>query len=337
MLKFRDLERKMADDPQTIDGIPIRSEQIGFSAEELILCGKCAKSNPPNRLNCLYCGDALELPTEVAAGIRFKPSEIEDWEPGVNIVVIDGLGDVDPQAIASAVSIDADLTTDLAAMEPPLPLFRVRSEEADEVEGRLSRLELKIARVDDISLSLAKPPTRLKGVEFGDGSMTFVPFNSNESSVVDISEIVLVVVGSVITTTAESKLKKKRKETKEFDEHMSTSDHAVIDVYTSGDDIGFRILQHGFDFSCLGERKSLLAAENVRALLDVLRERLPDAEFDGSYAGKSAILDHVWPRTVANTSKGIERNWYGVQRALGTMTSNEEQFTRYSRTRRKLL
>jgi len=327
----------MANEPQSVDGIPVTAEQIGYAAQEMIACGKCAKANPPNRLNCLYCGDLLELPTEIAAGIRFKPSEIEDWEPGVNIVVVEGLSDSDPQAIASAVLFDTELVTSLSTIEPPLPLFRVRPEEAEEVEGRLSRLGLGIERVEDRALDLAKPPTRLKGFEFGESSMSFVPFNSNENSVVDISDVVLVVVGSITTTTAESKLKKKRKETKEFDEHMSSSEHALIDIHTSGHDVGYRILQHGFDFSCLGERKSLLAGENVKVLLEVLREMLPDAVFDRSYASKSAVLDHVWPRTVANTSKGIERNWFGVQRGLGTMTSNEEQFTRYSRMRRKLL
>ena len=327
----------MTDDPQTIDGIPIRSEQIGFSADELITCGKCAKRNPPNRLNCFYCGEALELSSEVAAGIRFKPSEIENWEPGINIIVVDGLSGVEPQAIASALAMDADLTTSLPTIEPPLPLFRVRPEEAGEVENRLLRLGLAVARVDDGSLALAKSPTRLKGMTFEDDSLTFHPFNSNDSSGVSISDVALIVVGSIVTTTAESKLKKTRKETKEFDEHLSSSDHAVIDIYTDSDELGFRILPHGFDFSCLGDRKSLLAAENVKLLLETLRGLIPDAVFDRSYAGKTAILDQVWPRTVANTSKGIERNWLGVQRAVGSTTSNAEQFTRYSRMRRKLI
>ena len=327
----------MADDPQTIGGRPIRSEQVGFSVDELITCGKCAKTNPPNRLSCFYCGETLELPSEIAAGIRFRPSELEDWEPGVNIVVIDGLSGVDPQAIVSAFAMDADLTTSLPTIEPPLPLFRVRPEEAGEVEARLSQLGLGVARVDDISLAPARPPVRLKGMTFEDDSLTFDPFNSNESSRVGISDVALIVVGAIVTTTAESKLKKTRKESKEFDEHLSSSDHAVIDIYTNSDDLGFRILPHGFDFSCLGERKSLLAAENVKELVKTLRELVLNAVFDRSYSSKSAILDQVWPRTVANTSKGVERNWFGLQRAVGTTTSNEEQFTRYSRMRRKLI
>lgn len=327
----------MAGDPQTIDGIPIRSEQIGFSADDLISCGKCAKANPPNRLSCFYCGEALEMPAEIADGIRYKPSEIEDWEPGANIIVTGGLAGVDPESIASAVAFDGDLAATVPKLEPPFPLFRVRPEEAIQVGGRLERLGLSVECVEDRSLALSRPLVRLKGLTFGADSLTFHPFNAAEASIANVSEIVLIVAGSIVTTTSESKLKKTRKELKEFDEHLSSLDHAVIDIFTRPDEIGFRILPHGFDFSCLGERKSLIAGENVKVLLDTLRELITGAVFDSSYSSKSAILDQVWPRTVANTSKGIERNWFGVQRALGSTTSNEEQFTRYSRMRRKLL
>lgn len=327
----------MADDPQTIGGIPIRSEPIGFSAGELIACGNCARTNPPNRLDCFYCGGALELPVEIAEGIPLKLSEIESWELGVNIVVTGGLDSVDPQAVAAAVAIDPEMTASLSTIEIPLPLFRLHKDEAEEVAGRLSRLGLSVERVEDSSLSLEKPLIRLKGMTFGDHSWELHPFNSGDPTVVEISDIALVVIGSLTTTTAESKLKKKRKEIKEFDEHLASTDHAVIDIFTTTNETGFRILPHGFDFSCLGERKSLLAAENVKSLLKTLEGLATNALFDRSYSSKSAILDRVWPRTVANTSKGIERNWYGVQRGVGSTTSNEEQFTRYSRMRRKLI
>jgi len=324
----------MADDPQTIDGIPIRSEQIGFSPEELVACGKCAKANPPNRLNCFYCGEALELPSEIADGIRFKPSEIEDWEPGVNLIVTAVPRDLDPQAISSAISFGDEIVDSL--LEPPIPLFRVKSQEVDEVEARLTRLGLEVGRVEDLALLLSTPPVRLKGIGFDGGSLSVQSFNSSDVSSVDAGDVTLIVVGSIITTTAESKLKKKRKETKEFDEYTAHSDHLVIDLHTSVDRIGYRILPHGFDFSCLGGEKSLVAADNVRKLIEKLSS-LPKVIVDRSYASKLGILDRVWPRTVANTSKGIERNWFGVQRATGFTTSNETQFTRYSRVRRNLL
>ena len=327
----------MANEPENIGGLPITSETIRYASDEMIGCGTCAKPNPPNRLNCLYCGSALELPDEVAARIRFRPSEIEDWEPGVNLIVTAVPPDLDAKAISSAISFSEEIVDSLSNVEPPLPLFRVKAEDANEVEARLTRLGLEVSRVEDLALSLSSPPVRLKGIGFDEGALSLYPFNSSYVLSLNMADVAVIIVGSIITSTAESKLKKKRKETKEFDEYTASSDHLAIDIHTSRDRIGYRILPHGFDFSCLGEEKSLVAADNVRKLIEKLSEFLPAAVIDRSYASKSAILDHVWPRTVANTSKGIERNWFGVQRATGFRTSNETQFTRYSRVRRNLL
>ena len=132
-------------------------------------------------------------------------------------------------------------------------------------------------------------------------------------------------------------MKTKRKETKRIDEKFAASDHAVIDIYTSTDRGGFRILPHGFDFSCLSERKSLLAVENLATLKEMLRETFPQAIFDDSYGTKMPVLDRVWPRTVENTSKGMHRVGLKIARLVGESVSNEEQFTRYSRMRRELI
>ena len=327
----------MANKPQTIGGIQITSEPIGYAADEMVACLKCAKSNPPNRLNCFYCGSELNLPTEVAAGILFRPADIEDWEPGVNLVLTKAPNQLDGNAISAAISIDEDIVTGLAGLEPPIPLLRVKAEDAEKVEARLERLGLAIRRVEDSALCLSTPPIRLRGLSFSGSSLSLQSFNSNDVSSVDAFDVKLVVIGSIITTTAESKLKKTRKETKEFNEYAASSDHLVVDIHTSAERIGYRILSHGFDFSCLGDDKSWVAADNVKRLIEKLSDFLPSAVVDRSYRSKAAVLDRVWPRTVANTSKGIERNWFGVQISTGITTSNETQFTRYSRVCSNLL
>ncbi|HEX6280374.1 MAG TPA: hypothetical protein VFZ49_10235, partial [Pyrinomonadaceae bacterium] len=114
-------------------------------------------------------------------------------------------------------------------------------------------------------------------------------------------------------------------------------DHAVIDLYAGDDPGGFRILPHGFDFSCLGDDKSLLALENMKILKERLRDVFRNAIFDDTYSIKLAILDQVWPRTVTNISKGMQRVGMSVERSVGESVSNEEQFTRYSRMRRELI
>lgn len=325
------------DEIKSVDGIPVMSEAIGYSSEELIACGRCSKPNPPNRLNCFYCGEALELPAEIAAGIKFRPAEIEAWEPGVNIVSVGEATSEAANAAGESVALDADLLALLPRVEPPLPLIRVRPEEEDTVVERLSSAGLKIGQVNDRTINVDQPSIRLKGIVLEDDSAELISFNSDEVVRIQAADVVLVVSGAIFKSSSEATVKKTRKETKHVDENFDASDHAVIDIYTSGDHRGFRILPHGFDFSCLGASKSLLAVENIKALKELLRSSFPQATFDDSYIAKLTALDRVWPRTVTNTSKGMQRVGWKLERSIGESVSNEEQFTRYSRMRRELI
>lgn len=327
----------MSDEIQEIDGIPIRSEQIGFDSTEMILCGQCGKSNPPNRLNCLYCGQALELPASIVSGIQLRHAVPELWEPGVNVIVTGGLLDADRETVLRTLSIDAEILEKAIGCEPPFPLVRTNEEDAEVVMKRLQNAGLVAMLCADRSLNSAHPPTRLRGIVFDGGSVELLLFNSDVVERFASDAISLVVSGSIFETESESTLKRKRKETMRVGEHISSSDHAVIDIYAKGEAGGFRILPHGFDFSCLGDRKSLLAVENVRTLKNMLRENFSNAVFDESYESKMTLLEGVWPRTVRNTSKGFQRVGARMQRSVGEAVSNTDQFTRYSRMRRGLL
>jgi hypothetical protein len=325
------------DEIRSVDGIPVMSEEIGYSAEELVACGQCSKANPPNRLNCFYCGAALELAPEIAAGIQFRPGEIEDWEPGVNLVSV---GDVDQAAltaIGSAIVFDAEMPAPAAPFEGPVPLLRVRVEEAEAVAARLSSAGLQVRQIQDRSMDLDQPTARLKGIVFEPDSIELVLFNADEVVRITTADVLLIVCGAIFKSSSEATIKKTRKETKQVDEKFDASDHSVIDIYTSHDHRGFRVIPHGFDFSCLGTSKSLLAVENFRALKDLLRSSFPNAVFDDSYIAKLSVLDHVWPRKITNTSKGMQRVGWKLLRSIGESISNETQFTRYSRMRRELI
>lgn len=337
MLKFGDLGRRMTNGSDSIGGIPVTSEQLGFKAGEMIACGKCSKPNPPNRLNCLYCGLALELPSHLAAGIQFRPNPLEDWESGVNVVAVGGLNETSAKALASAIAYGPELVAPLSEVEPPLPLFRVSPAEAETVVSRSSAAGLRVESVDDRDLLIDQPLSRIKGIVFGSNEVGFHLFNTGEVVQVGSDDVALIVVGMIVSTSSEAKVKRTKKEVKSFDEYMSSSDHAVIDIYLRSDPAGFRIVPHGFDFSCLGDRKSLLAVENIRLLNERLRVEFSTALFDDSYPSKIQFLDKVWPRTRVNTSKGSVRGLFRAQYLSGESTSNEEQFTRYSRMRRKLL
>ena len=325
------------DDISSVDGIPVMTEAIGFSADEMVACPNCAKQNPPNRLNCFYCGTALGLPDDVAAGIQFRPAEIEDWEPGVNVVSVSGIGHGAVESIGATLALEDELLSSLASVEPPVPLVRVRAEDAEEVTARLSSSGFQSVQVRDESLHLDQTPARLKEIIFDNDSVELVLFNSDEVARIDAADVTLIVSGAIFKSSSESTLKKKRKETKHVDERFDGSDHEVIDLYLANDRRGFRVFPHGFDFSCLGDRKSLLAVENIKTLKELMRATFSNAVFDDSYLSKLTVLDHVWPRTVTNTSKGMQRVGWRLERSVGESVSNEEQFTRYSRMRRELI
>jgi hypothetical protein len=271
------------------------------------------------------------------SGIQLRHAVPELWEPGVNVIVTGGLLDADRETVLRTLSIDAEILEKAIGCEPPFPLVRTNEEDAEAVMKRLQNAGLVAMLCADRSLNSAHPPTRLRGIVFDGGSVELLLFNSDVVERFASDAISLVVSGSIFETESESTLKRKRKETMRVGEHISSSDHAVIDIYAKGEAGGFRILPHGFDFSCLGDRKSLLAVENVRTLKNMLRENFSNAVFDESYESKMTLLEGVWPRTVRNTSKGFQRVGARMQRSVGEAVSNTDQFTRYSRMRRGLL
>ena len=48
------------------------------------VCGKCARTNPPTRLNCFYCGAELEISAEQAEFLNLSLRKLESWEKGIN-------------------------------------------------------------------------------------------------------------------------------------------------------------------------------------------------------------------------------------------------------------
>lgn len=321
-----------------VDGIPVASEQIGFRPNELIVCGKCAKSNPPNRLQCFYCGETLDLPAEIADGLLIKPEEIDPLQNGINIVLIPKGRNTETAEIVKAVAIDEGLIEFALRHDSPMPIARVGEKpDAMRIHDRFSSLGIATKLVPDIELKSETPPKRIRSLAFEKDSISFISFNSNERFDISCSRIEAIIVGSIVETRWDATVKKSRKETKNLDESSTTSDFGVIDLHIAGDSIGYRITAHGFDFSCLGENKSLLAVENFRKLIAVIREAAPAAVFDDTYASKQKFLDLVWEPTRRNESKGVQRAGFGLAVSKGESTSNAVQFTKYSRLRKFLI
>jgi len=112
----------------------------------------------------------------------------------------------------------------------------------------------------------------------------------------------------------------------------------LIDVYTRQNKNGFRIFGKGFDFSCLASEKGILAAENMKKLVQKFPEISPQVKIVDDYLGLRESLGNIWEVEIKNDSIGLRRESFG-RFNMGNVTtaSNLAQFTKYSRLQRHLL
>lgn len=320
----------MNEEIETVDGIALRSEKPEFDTADLVDCGKCGRSNAPNRAECLYCGSSLGL--NAAGTAELKLREVEPWEKAFNVVLIGG------NAIDGMTGFDPEMVKRAARSGPPIPIKRVATAEAAAtVNERSAGAGIECVIVSDEDLAADRPPTRLRSLCSTGDRFQLTTFNTNEDLEFPAGSLELIVVGRSIEERAEQTLKKKRKSVKEVDGRNLSKDSVLMDLYFSGDSIGFRISESGFDFSVLIERKTMLAGENMKRLVEMLKEANPSMFVSQDYVEKRDILNEVWPLTVRNDSKGIQRVGMSVSFAKAEVVSNIEQFTKYSRLVRRTL
>lgn len=316
-----------------VDGIAITSETLGYSPAEMTACPRCGKPNAPNRFGCFYCGAEMRCVADIEARLQINPTSMEAWERGFNIVHL-GHDDGDSSKILSAIKLDEDVLGRVFGSSVPMPLVRVaRSNEAEAIAKRLNALGVRTDVVADSELLGATPPTRIRAVEFGDEAAVFVLFNSGERVNVAFGDVRLIVIGSIYERRSESAVQRKSDAPVPDSAVTSRSDSGVLDVYAGGENAGYRITTNGFDFSCLGDEMELLASLNLQKLAVKLQERFSRARVDAEYHSHAALLNQVWPPTTVNDSRGVQRVGFKVERSKGELTTNAEQFTKYSRLR----
>ena len=316
---------------ETVGGLPARSEKIEFDASEMRACGRCGRSNAPNRAECMYCGMALAL-GGATANLKFRP--VEPWERAFNVVLLGG-GFSDG---SGTLPVDADILRRAAELAPPVPVIRTASAEtAEMVRAKLEGSGFDAAVHSDEDLAAGRPPARLRSLKFEDVGFAVTAFNTGERREFPADSLELIVVGRLFEQREEQTLKRERKGLKETDARSISADSGVIDIYFAGSPDGFRILESGFDFSCLGADKGLIAAGNMGKLVDMLRSRAPSAAVSSDYQSKRSFLDEVWPPQARNDSRGVQRSGFEMSLAKAEITTNAEQFTRYSRLVRRTL
>jgi len=317
----------------------IQTENIAFDRAEMVLCSSCKRANPPNRLKCLYCAGDLDLPSQKTAGIKLALRKLEFWERGENLILNRVSDAADTEKAAVFLSLEREEFDKIANARSRLPLARVGSNgEARAAIEHLSALGVECFSVSDESLRLETPNIRISGIEFLPGEIGFKNFNTGKIVHFPTYEVALVVEGFISRTKVDLVEKRQiRGESRLIDQTSIASDDRVLDVYPRDQVIGFRLSPAGFDFSCLGENKSLLARGNWGRLIDLLKARLPSAEFVFDYPKVRQALESAWPIESLVGTKGMVQTGFG-KREFGSVatTSNLEQFNKYSRLQRHL-
>jgi hypothetical protein len=335
------MKNKQAD--EWLRDLPVQAENIAFNPEEMILCAKCRRTNPPNRLNCLYCGVELEISDSQKNLLKPNFRKLESWEKGFNVILLPDASNLEEENLEKAaklLKLEKDFLQKLFDEENPLPLARAESEkEAGIAKMRLGELGIETTIVSDELLAIDKPPSRLRGIEFFDDKLIIILFNQDEIVEAAPDELAVIVTGAVFERKiAATEKYNKKGDNKILDTTETATDEILIDIYSRVNSSGFRIYAKGFDFSSLEEEKGILAKDNIKKLEEKLRRFAPNAKFVNAYLRNRNLLANIWEVEQKSDSQGLQRKGIGkFSLESVTTVSNLSQFTKYSRLQWHLL
>jgi hypothetical protein len=306
-----------------------------FAHAEMVACDRCLRANAPTRMTCMYCGAALAATEQSAALRRPTLKKLEEWERGFNVVLLPRAGlkaDAFEEA-AVLLRLEASRLAEVVASGRALPLARASSvEEAELVVNRLRAFGLTTEVFADEVLTRA--PERVRALEFEEGALVCRQGPEAEPRRVPFEGIALLVAGRIVERRVEVEERKTRfgRRSEVVEARELASDELALDIYAAGEGAAFRVMSGGFDYSCLGAEKGLLAAENFGKLVAKLRGLAKSATFDDEYTRLRALLADVWPPAEHTASLGLVGAGGGrVNTGAVTKVSNEAQFTRYAR------
>lgn len=326
-----------------IEGLPTQPEIEAFEKDEMIACAECTRDNPPNRIECLYCGVDLEISDVQSKKIKPALRKIEGWKNGVNLIFFSEGDEWNETQLSEASKMTRLNTQDLAEIVKTgksLPLARVESNtELEIAKRRFQELGIKTMLFEDEAFDLDSVSKRLRTIEFARDKIRLTQFNLTDVVEIDRGNLFLVVIGARFEKKIESTEKYKRKgENKVLETTELSADEMLIDIYTEESQIPYRIEANGFDFSFLGEEKAFVVNQNIRRLVLQLRSFAPETIFDEDYLRVRAGLSRVWDIEQKTDLKGIQRKSFGKfnkERIL--QSDNLEQYTKYSRLQWHLL
>jgi hypothetical protein len=239
---------------------------------------------------------------------------------------------------AELLKLSAENLKRIIAEKVPLPVACTASrEEAELVFNRLRDVGLETIVLGDDELGASETSVkRIKSVTVNDEYAILQQAGTRDQTEVRWQDIVLIVTGRLFVKRVEMQERKTRRSENEIVQSSEfSSDEALIDFYTLTQPQTWRVNANGFDFSCLGNQKTLIANENISRLQQFIAANAPHAKVDDSYKKLRQILDLVWTAQQETQSSGWRRERPGkLSVGVATINSNEVQFTRYSRLRR---
>lgn len=319
------------------------SEAPGFAPDEMLQCEKCGRANPPTRASCIYCGTAFAYKEETASVRRPSLRPLEVWEQGYSNIVFPASSEPAAAAITSAADFlrfePADLER-IFASEFPVPVALTASaEEAQLIGRRLQDLGFETMAVSDSDLGITERHIdRVRAIHSDERELSLVLGVGDKEVNLQWSDVSLLVRGRLTRKNVAVKERKLGgRDSEILDATETYSDDEVLDVYTRKSIEGFRINAGGFDFSCLGSRKGLLARDNFTQLIEFFGEKSKEHVLDDSYRRVRQMLELVWPSEKQTESRGWRRERIGkVTVDAIAASNNEHQFTRYSALRNYL-
>jgi hypothetical protein len=307
----------------------------GFAPDEMTTCNDCRRANAPTREQCMYCGAPLNQPAASAAVAAATAQQADDDAKSYLVVFARTGESIDDSLIdqlATRFQLNPEELRAAFSTGAPLPLTAASSDEdALRINSELNNVGLESTVVPGVKLQKDVAHVNIRALEFAEGGVTAISRVGKQRLAARLSDIALIVTGRLLVHRVEVDERRSRSAVKALDRRELSDDQSIVDLYTQSSDAPWRITVNDFDFSCLGERKGLTAFDNVKALVELLKERTP-AELNDAYTRLKPVLARIWPLQNTDSQSRSRRPRAGRHDfSVVNATDNEEQFKNYSR------
>lgn len=304
----------------------------------LVACPLCNRNNNSQRLLCIYCGGQLP----VIEGAEFQKLPIvrpmEETELGVNLIFFPEESLIDQhtkQEIETVTRLPAELIDLYLQVKTPVPIARLQDEsDANLTRHRLLGAGVRTAMIRDEDLQLKQFPQRVRQVAWQSETIDVWGTDQNLLAKIPWLGLRLIVFGSLrfkqTQVVEANSMYGRGREVKDVSENIT--EELTIDFFGETLRQHFRIRSDSFDYSCLGNRKRLLVAENFRELCAILTEKATQATVDRSFREVTRLMEPVWPLEKSTERLPLKRIGVGkVASESVVLADNQAQLTRYSR------